>query len=369
MITLLFYSAEAVYQPVQSQSQLTSTFANRILAWFDNHGRKDLPWQQDKNPYSVWVSEIMLQQTQVKTVIPYYQKFMQRFPNILSLANAPQDEVLHHWTGLGYYARARNLQKAAQMIRDNFNGAFPPVIDDVISLPGIGRSTAGAVLSLACGQHHSILDGNVKRVLARYFAVDGWPGKKNIEQILWQYADSLTPELRTDDYTQAMMDMGATICTRSKPKCDSCPLQQDCLAFAQGRQSALPSKKPKTTIPVKSTVMLIPMWQSQILIYQRPPSGLWGGLWGFYEADSIDTVNIRAQDLALANYSTITLAPFRHTFSHFHLDIQPVILQLETPVTNKINEAQQMWYDLLSPPNVGLAAPTKKLLSVCKTQL
>ncbi|AEE21050.1 A/G-specific adenine glycosylase [Glaciecola sp. 4H-3-7+YE-5] len=354
---------------MQSQSQLTSSFANRILSWFDSHGRKDLPWQQGKTPYSVWVSEIMLQQTQVKTVIPYYQKFMQRFPDILTLANAPQDEVLHHWTGLGYYARARNLQKAAQVIRDQYDGKFPQDINDVIALPGVGRSTAGAVLSLACAQHHSILDGNVKRVLARYFAVDGWPGKKDVEQALWQYADSLTPNSRTGDYTQAMMDMGATICTRSKPKCDSCPLQQNCLAFAQGRQSELPGKKPKKDIPVRTTVMLIPMWQSQVLIYQRPPSGLWGGLWGFYEADSLDTLDATAQQLALGQYTRLTLEPFRHTFSHFHLDIQPVILQLEQPSSSQVNEKQQIWYDLLKQPNVGLAAPTKKLLAVCKTQL
>ena len=354
---------------MQSQSQLTSSFANRILSWFDSHGRKDLPWQQGKTPYSVWVSEIMLQQTQVKTVIPYYQKFMRRFPDILTLANAPQDEVLHHWTGLGYYARARNLQKAAQVIRDQYDGKFPQDINDVIALPGIGRSTAGAVLSLACAQHHSILDGNVKRVLARYFAVDGWPGKKDVEQALWQYADSLTPNSRTGDYTQAMMDMGATICTRSKPKCDSCPLQQNCLAFAQGRQSELPGKKPKKDIPVRTTVMLIPMWQSQVLIYQRPPSGLWGGLWGFYEADSLDTLDATAQQLALGQYTRLTLEPFRHTFSHFHLDIQPVILLLEQPSSSQVNEKQQIWYDLLKQPNVGLAAPTKKLLAVCQTQL
>lgn len=354
---------------MQSQSQLTSSFANRILTWFDSHGRKDLPWQQGKTPYSVWVSEIMLQQTQVKTVIPYYQKFMLRFPDILSLASAPQDEVLHHWTGLGYYARARNLQKAAQVIRDEYDGAFPQDINDVVALPGIGRSTAGAVLSLACGQHHSILDGNVKRVLARYFAVDGWPGKKDVEQALWQYADSLTPSSRTGDYTQAMMDMGATICTRSKPKCDSCPLQQGCLAFAQGRQSELPGRKPKKDTPVRTTVMLIPMWQSQILIYQRPPAGLWGGLWGFYEADTLETLDEAAQQLGLSDYTRVTLEPFRHTFSHFHLDIQPVILQLKQPTSLQVNEKQQIWYDLLNQPNIGLAAPTKKLLTICETHL
>jgi len=313
--------------------------------------------------YSVWVSEIMLQQTQVSTVIPYFNKFMQSFPNVLSLADAPQDEVLHHWTGLGYYARARNLHKAAQKIRDEFSGQFPQEIEQVISLPGIGRSTAGAVLSLAYKQHHSILDGNVKRVLARYFAVEGWPGNKRVEQQLWEHADSLTPVRRTDEYTQAMMDMGATLCTRTKPKCDYCPLQLDCLAYAQGRQAELPTKKPKKSIPTKSTIMLLPMWQQQVLIYKRPPVGLWGGLWGFYESSSMQNVQEQIRDLNLGNCQLSELTPFRHTFSHFHLDIHPIILQLADVPLPQVNETQQLWYDLQNPANVGLAAPTKKLFS------
>jgi len=347
----------------QSLNNPNASFSTRILSWFDQHGRKDLPWQQDPSAYSVWVSEIMLQQTQVKTVIPYFQRFMHSFPNVLSLANAKQDEVLHHWTGLGYYARARNLHKAAQQIRDEFAGQFPQDIEQVMSLPGIGRSTAGAVLSLACQQHHSILDGNVKRVLARYFALDGWPGRKQVEQELWQYADSLTPDKRGDAYTQAMMDMGATLCTRSKPKCDLCPLQSDCLAYAQGRQGELPGKKPKITIPVKSTVMLLPMWQQQILIYKRPPVGLWGGLWGFYEASSLEDLAQQMAILGFNQYQSQALAPFRHTFSHFHLDIQPVILHLADAHQSSVQESPQLWYDLQNPANVGLAAPTKKLFS------
>lgn len=343
------------------------TFGQKILDWFDLNGRKNLPWQLNKTPYTVWVSEIMLQQTQVKTVIPYYQAFMQRFPDVLSLANAEQDEVLHHWTGLGYYARARNLQKTAQLIRDEYQTQFPEQLDQLIALPGIGRSTAGAILALACGQHHSILDGNVKRVLARYFAVDGWTGNKQVETQLWQFADQLTPKARTADYTQAMMDMGATLCTRSKPQCEICPLHHDCLAFVQGRQAELPHKKPKKTLPVKSTFMLIPMWQKQLLIYKRPPTGLWGGLWGFYEVEHKQQIAERAARLGFDDTQQQLLSPFRHTFSHFHLDIQPVVMHLKRQPVGQIMEDSQMWYDLTNPQNVGLAAPTKKLFSTINT--
>jgi A/G-specific adenine glycosylase len=342
---------------------LSASFSSSILNWFAHSGRKDLPWQLDKSPYSVWVSEIMLQQTQVKTVIPYYLKFMQRFPTILSLANAGEDEVLHHWTGLGYYARARNLHKAAKQIREQHQGLFPLQFDDVVALPGIGRSTAGAVLSMACKQRQSILDGNVKRVLARYFAIDGWPGNKQVENQLWDYAESLTPKLQVGDYSQAMMDMGATLCTRSKPKCDLCPLQNQCLAYAQGRQAELPTRKPAKTLPVKTTHMLLPMWHSQVLVYKRPPSGLWGGLWGFYEASDNDDLKQQALNLGIREFNQQALPPFRHTFSHFHLDIQPVILHLQDLPENLVQEAQQLWYDLKQPAEVGLAAPTKKIFA------
>lgn len=339
------------------------SFSQRVLDWFEQNGRKDLPWQLSKTPYSVWVSEIMLQQTQVKTVIPYFKRFMQRFPDIPSLANAPQDEVLHHWTGLGYYARARNMHKAAQVIRDRHSNEFPQAINDVVNLPGIGRSTAGAVLSLACGQSYSILDGNVKRVLSRFFAVEGWPGNKAVETTLWQYADSLMPVASFAEYTQAMMDMGATVCTRSRPKCDECPLKQDCLAYVQGRQSEFPGKKPKKSIPTKSTVMLLPMWQDQVLIYKRPPSGIWGGLWGFYEVNSLQNIVSKANELGISDFYTEEIEGFRHTFSHFHLDIQPVLLHLNGLPASRVSEDQALWYDLREPASVGLAAPTKKLFS------
>ena len=226
-------------------------FATRILAWYDQHGRKTLPWQLAKTPYSVWISEIMLQQTQVATVIPYYQKFMQSFPDVVALANAPQDEVLHHWSGLGYYARARNLHKAAQYIRDQFDGEFPRDFDDVLALPGIGRSTAGAVLSLSLAQYHPILDGNVKRTLARHQAIEGWPGKKPVEATLWQLSELCTPRTGVAQFNQAMMDMGATLCTRSKPKCEECPVADGCLAHELALTASIPASKPKKEKPIK----------------------------------------------------------------------------------------------------------------------
>ncbi|MCC2617668.1 A/G-specific adenine glycosylase [Aestuariibacter halophilus] len=342
------------------------SFATTVLAWFDQHGRTTLPWQQQKSPYRVWVSEIMLQQTQVATVIGYFERFMHRFPDVITLADAPQDEVLHLWTGLGYYARARNLHKAAQQIRDQHDGQFPQSLDDVMALPGIGRSTAGAILSIACGQSHSILDGNVKRVLSRYRAIEGWPGKTDVSQALWSLADELTPTQRTGDYTQAMMDLGATVCTRSKPRCDACPLQSDCLAYAQGRQVDFPGKKPKKTLPVKRTTMLLPLWQQQVLMYQRPPQGLWGGLWSLLEVEDENAIRAAMSPWGIKRYDVKALPSFRHTFSHFHLDIQPLCLHLADVPQHSVQEPRHLWYDIAQPPKVGLAAPTKKLIDSLK---
>jgi A/G-specific adenine glycosylase len=350
-------------------SPANSSFSHRILTWFEVHGRKDLPWQQVKSAYSVWVSEIMLQQTQVSTVIPYYLRFMQRFPDVASLAEAQQDEVMHHWTGLGYYARARNLHQAAKNIVHEHGGEFPNTLEEVMNLPGIGRSTAAAILSLAQGQHHSILDGNVKRVLGRFAAIEGWPGNKTVETQLWELADSLTPAARTAEYNQAMMDMGATLCTRSSPACSRCPVSADCQAFSLARPTDFPGKKPKKTIPVRSTFMLIPMWKNTTLIYKRPPTGIWGGLWGFYQIDSLDELEQQAKTLGLVDFRISFLLPFRHTFSHFHLDIQPVVLLLNTePRAEVVREDQDRWYDLLNPPALGLAAPTQQLFTTLREE-
>lgn len=336
-------------------------FADAVLDWFDQHGRHDLPWQEEKTAYRTWVSEIMLQQTQVSTVIPYYQRFIERFPDVHSLADAEQDEVLHLWTGLGYYARARNLHKTAQIVSREHNGAFPESVEGLEELPGIGRSTAGAVLSISTGKWAPILDGNVKRVLARYGALQEWPGTTGSQKQLWRWAEQLTPQHRVGDYTQAMMDLGATLCTRSKPSCLLCPLEQDCQARASGQENSLPLPRPKKVLPEKQTLMLlIENSEGQILLYQRPPTGLWGGLWSLPEvADLRDAETSLGLQLDLNRAQPLT--PLRHTFSHFHLDITPVRVQLSDG-GDQVMEAATLWYDRNAPASVGLAAPVKKLL-------
>ncbi|NMP16451.1 A/G-specific adenine glycosylase [Thalassotalea sp. Y01] len=346
------------------------SFSDKVLGWYDEQGRKDLPWQQDKTPYRVWISEIMLQQTQVATVIPYYTRFMKSFPDIIALANADEDSVLHHWTGLGYYARARNLHKAAKTIRDDYQGQFPTDIEQVIALPGIGKSTAGAILSLSLGQHHPILDGNVKRVLARYNMVAGYPGLASFEKQLWQVSEDVTPIQRVDNFNQAMMDLGAMVCTRSKPACVVCPLKQKCQGFYHEQQQNFPGKKPKKDKPVKSTVMLLLKNQDELLMYKRPSSGIWGGLFSFYEVDNAAGINDKLDELGLLPIDKQTLNEFRHTFSHFHLDIKPVLVEVEVNPSNaNINENNsQLWYHLRQPMSVGLAAPSKVLIESLQKQ-
>lgn len=341
----------------------TPSFAERIIRWYDAHGRKNLPWQQQKTAFRVWISEIMLQQTQVATVIPYYEKFMVRFADINSLANAEQDEVLHYWTGLGYYARARNLHKAAMIMRDQYQGEFPTEFEQVLALPGIGRSTAGAVLSLALGQHHPILDGNVKRVLARHEAVDGWPGNKKVEDQLWQITDLLTPAEQISKYNQAMMDIGASICTRSSPKCEVCPVAIDCKAQLMGRQTEYPGKKPKKTIPAKQAWLLVQLDDNKVLLHKRPPAGIWGGLWCFPEFASQQQLDDYLTEQQISAKPQL-LDGFRHTFSHFHLDVQPILVIAPPQKPTKVMEAQQsLWYNIEQPDRVGLAAATERVLA------
>ncbi|MCG9696012.1 A/G-specific adenine glycosylase [Shewanella sp. Isolate11] len=338
-------------------------FHQRIVTWYGEHGRKHLPWQQDKTPYKVWVSEIMLQQTQVATVIPYFEAFMQRFPSINELAAASQDEVLHHWTGLGYYARARNLHKSAQIIANEYHGVFPTQFEQVLALPGIGRSTAGAVLSLSLGQHHAILDGNVKRVLARHGAIEGWPGKKQVETQLWHLAENLSPEQQIAHYNQAMMDIGSSICTRAKPKCEICPAAIDCKAQLMGRQSEFPGKKPKKTIPEKQAFMLVIKDDDKVLMAKRPPAGIWGGLWCFPQFSTRGELEQYLSLHKLTLTSEEPLTGFRHTFSHFHLDITAFTTTLNPSNAQLIMEDDaSLWYNLANPPKVGLAAATERIL-------
>jgi A/G-specific adenine glycosylase len=335
-------------------------FARRLLAWFDLHGRKDLPWQQAISPYRVWVSEIMLQQTQVKTVIPYFERFMARFPGVLDLAEASQDEVLHHWTGLGYYARARNLHKTAMLVVDEYGGEMPLTVEALETLPGIGRSTAGAIVSICSGSRAAILDGNVKRVLARHYAIEGWPGSTATLKALWAKAEELTPSERVADYTQAIMDLGATVCTRSSPACEQCPMHETCIALADDCIAELPGKKPKKDLPVRQTTMLVIESGSSVLLEQRPPKGLWGGLWSFPEAADPEAY---LQTHNLSALSIESMPSFRHTFTHFHLDID-VVRIVTTGHDNAVREANRFcWYDRNNPPALGLTRPVTRLLA------
>lgn len=340
----------------------TTEFSLALLDWFESHGRKDLPWQQNPTPYRVWVSEIMLQQTQVKTVIPYYEQFMATFPDARALAEAAEDEVLHLWTGLGYYARARNLHKAAKLLIETYQGGFPSTIEAVTQLPGIGQSTAGAILSFSRQQRHAILDGNVKRVLSRYEGVEGWPGKAQVTQQLWQLAEKHTPEEKADRYNQAIMDLGATLCTRSKPRCKDCPVQSHCYAFKNDKVTELPAKKPKKEKPIKEGWMLVLECPKGFWLYKRPSSGLWGGLWSLPEFESKETLD---KSLALHDLGKDTLqplAPFRHTFTHFHLDIRPMRIQLQKAPDGLSLQNGEWHQPLKKNSQIGLSAPVKKLL-------
>ncbi|MEJ2445577.1 MAG: A/G-specific adenine glycosylase [Exilibacterium sp.] len=338
-------------------------FSSAVLDWFDQYGRKHLPWQRNINAYRVWVSEIMLQQTQVNTVIPYFERFMKAFPTVRKLAQAPLDQVLHLWTGLGYYARARNLHKCAQVVVEQHRGRFPRRVEQLAELPGIGRSTAGAICSIAYGEAAAILDGNVKRVLARFHAVDGWPGKSDVLTRLWEYAEAYTPARRNGDYTQAMMDLGATLCTRTRPTCPLCPLQDSCRAHAQRNPEDYPGKKPKKDLPVKSVqLLMLRNPAGEILLHQRPPQGIWGGLWSLPELDTEKDPRDFCQSRGYVASDREIWDTYRHTFSHYHLDITPVLIQLAVEPTQIMDAGRAVWYNIRQPEALGLAAPVKRLL-------
>ncbi|KAE9528274.1 A/G-specific adenine glycosylase [Testudinibacter aquarius] len=369
-----------------AQSSIHAPFARAVLDWYRRYGRKDLPWQRNKTLYRVWLSEVMLQQTQVATVIPYFERFITTFPTVTALAQAPIDEVLHLWTGLGYYARARNLHKAAQLIRDQDNGQFPTEFEQVLALPGVGRSTAGAILSSVLNAPYPILDGNVKRVLARYFAVDGWSGDKKVSDQLWRHSEQVTPNQQVADFNQAMMDLGAMICTRSKPKCGLCPLQSECQANQQQNWQDYPGKKVKKALPEKQAYFLILVDGEQVLLQRRPPQGLWGGLYCFPQFDSKTALLDYLQQYNIEQYQQ--WVAFRHTFSHFHLDIVPVyaekslnssqkcgqpqhfaekVAEISVEYGAEIPEPHNYWYNFQTPPKIGLATPMKNLLLQLQT--
>ena len=339
-------------------------FASSLLAWFDTHGRKDLPWQQSPTPYRVWVSEIMLQQTQVATVIGYFDRFMERLPDIAALATAPLDTVLHLWSGLGYYARARNLHKAANVIVTRHGGVFPDDIEAVEALPGIGRSTAAAILSLSRGQRHAILDGNVKRVLTRHAGIEGYPGTKAVENRLWDLADTLMPKDRSAAYTQAIMDLGATLCTRSKPRCTDCPVERGCVARQKGVQDQLPSPKPRKARPRKSAHVVIAVQESgAVLLERRPPNGIWGGLWSFPQFDAVPEAEAWiANALEVQGSRRHQWPPHHHAFTHFDLSLYPLVLSPVASASQVADAERYRWYDPRMPAEVGLAAPVTELI-------
>jgi A/G-specific adenine glycosylase len=337
-------------------------FAARLTAWQKRHGRHGLPWQQSRDPYAIWLSEIMLQQTQVAAVIPYYQRFLTRFPDISSLAAASLDEVLAHWSGLGYYSRARNLHQAAVLLAAEHGGVFPRDFERIISLPGIGRSTAAAVSVFAFGAREAILDGNVKRVLARHQGIAGYPGATQVAADLWRAAESLLPQREMETYTQALMDLGATICIRARPACAACPVSGDCVARRDDRIAELPAPRPKKAQPLKRTVMLLLLHNDEIFLEKRPPVGIWGGLWSFPEM----TLGQRVEDYCLQRFGaraecTDPLPQLAHTFTHFKLEItpQPVILATKPQA---VNEGEGVWLDMLDALQAPLPAPVRKLL-------
>ena len=339
-------------------------FAEQVLNWYQQAGRKDLPWQQQPTPYRVWVSEIMLQQTQVATVIPYFQQFMERFPSLPALAAASLDEVLHHWSGLGYYARARHLHQAAKRICDELGGTFPERFEQVLDLPGIGRSTAGAVLSLALGQRHPILDGNVKRVLARCFAVPGWPGEAAVQRRLWSLTEQLTPMTRVREYNQAMMDLGAGVCSRNRPSCGDCPLYLRCHARMANKTTLYPGKRKRKSLPIQQVRMLLIRDENNALLLERRPlSGIWGGLWTLPQCDVENQPEVwcREQRGLLAEVSA-DWPVRRHTFSHFHLDILPTLMSTSNSANCVMDGEHRVWYNTAEPDARGLAAPVARLI-------
>jgi len=341
-------------------------FAERLLAWFAVHGRKHLPWQENPTPYRVWISEVMLQQTQVTAVIPYFQRFLARFPDVASLASAPQDEVLHLWTGLGYYARARNLQACAQILMRDHGGRFPAEIEAVNALPGIGRSTAGAILALSRGQRHPILDGNVKRVLGRVFGIAGDPGSADVLAQLWLRAEACTPRTAVAAYTQAIMDLGATVCTRARPACTACPMPDLCVAAREGRQHELPGRKAKRTRAVREAVLLLVETEVDtgraILLERRPSSGVWGGLWSPPQfADELTALAWAGRSLPLVGGSD-RLPSIDHAFTHFDLRLRPLRVSCRGEA-RVADDEHRLWYRLDAPPRVGLPQPIRQLLA------
>jgi A/G-specific adenine glycosylase len=350
--------------PQQIQGVADAAFGRDVVAWQREHGRHTLPWQNTRDAYAIWVSEIMLQQTQVTTVVPYYERFMKRFPDVLALANAAPDDVLGHWSGLGYYSRARHLHRAAIAIRDLHGGRFPDTVEAVESLPGIGRSTAAAIVVFSHGTRHAILDGNVKRLLARYCAIPGYPGDAKTAAKLWEAAERLLPHDDVEAYTQGLMDLGATICVRSRPRCDACPVRAGCAAFREGLVDVLPSPRPRKPLPHKSIVMLILEHEGAVLLEKRPAPGIWGGLWSFPEAAASDDIAAVCAERYGADVAHgERMADVEHGFTHYTLTISPQRLHVRAIVL-RAGEAQRVWLPLAEVTDAAIPAPVRRIVDL-----
>jgi len=339
-----------------------SVFAKKIIAWQIRDGRHGLPWQGTTDPYRIWLSEIMLQQTQVATVIPYYERFLKNFPDIQALAAAPADDLMQHWAGLGYYARARNLHAAAKLIADVHGGVFPREFDAIYALPGIGKSTAAAISAFAFGQRCAILDGNVKRAFARHFGIEGDVKSKQVEDKLWTVAHDQLPRTGIESYTQGLMDLGATVCTRAQPSCMLCPVQKTCVAFNKGLIDQLPGRSAKREMPHRQTRMLVIIHNGEVLLEKRPPAGIWGGLWCLpelpVEQDIFDVLHKR---YGLKGRTVRALDRMEHGFTHYSLSIFPT----EIAVTGSDTRAMEpglMWINLEDAPGAAIPAPVKRIL-------
>ena len=336
-------------------------FARRLIAWQKTHGRHDLPWQNTTDPYRVWLSEIMLQQTQVATVVPYYARFLARLPTLADLAAAPVEDVMALWSGLGYYARARNLHACAQAVMKAHGGAFPRAPAAIAALPGIGRSTANAIAVFCFGARAPILDGNVKRVLCRYCGIEGFPGTQAVERQLWQLAAELLPAAETGTYIQAQMDLGATLCTRAQPRCGACPLAAQCVAYASGRTAELPQGKPRRALPQREATLLVLRHDARVLLEARPPAGIWGGLLSLPELPPGTDVSAHAATLGCRVLDVTELPLLVHNFTHFRLTLRPLLVRA-APLPHAA-EAGRRWLAAAEMQAAPLPAPIRKLLA------
>jgi A/G-specific adenine glycosylase len=342
---------------------MSSSFAAKLIAWQKRHGRHELPWQGTRDPYAIWVSEIMLQQTQVATVIPYYNRFLTRLPGVAALAAAPLDEVMRLWSGLGYYSRARNLHRAAQIVVNTHRGRFPRRFEDIAALPGVGRSSAAAICVFAFGKRHAILDGNVKRVLARLRGIKGYPGEKKVADRLWREAERLLSRHNVEAYTQGLMDLGATVCTRRKPRCEVCPLHGGCVAVRRGWVGELPGPRPRKPLPHKRTVMLALTRGGEVLLEKRPPTGIWGGMWCLPEvAHKADIAATCLKRFSARVIEIEALPPLAHGFTHFKLDIRPLRLRVSALVPNAA-EPGVVWLPLEEARGAAIPAPVRRILA------